>query len=314
MDWWFFFYAGLWVLSSLVVGAGLGLYFRRRAAATAEATSPQAEQERQATLRSLAEVLNSVERLTSEVGSHDTEIREVGRHVGELKVTGELGTIQQAILGHIGSVLHSNQKLADELVVAKYQMDHQAQELDRTRREARIDALSGVGNRKAFDETLQWLVTTWKRDREPFVLILADVDRFKWVNDTHGHQIGDKVLIQLGGLLKLCVRGGDIVTRYGGDEFAILLPRTELAAGNQVAARLRLQIWRSSFQMGERGEQGVISLSVGVAATKEGDTVESLVGRADKALYKAKESGRNRVYCLAAEEREPQLVELMGPA
>lgn len=314
MDWTFFFYAGLWVVSALIVGAGLGLYFRRKAVAKGEAPSPQVEQERQATLRSLAEVLNSVERLTSEVGSHDTEIREVGRHIGQMKVTGELGSIQKAILGHIGSVLESNQKLADELVVAHYQMENQAQELDRTRREARIDALSGVGNRKAFDETMQWLVTTWKRDREPFVLILADVDRFKWVNDTHGHQAGDNVLVQLGSLLKLCVRGGDIVTRYGGDEFAILLPRTELPAGNQVAARLRLQIWRSSFHMGAQGEQGVVSLSVGVAASKEGDTLESLVGRADKALYKAKESGRNRVYCLPAEEREPQVVELVGPA
>jgi diguanylate cyclase len=314
LDWWFAFYAGLWVVSSVIVGAGLGLYFRRRARTEGGAPSGRGEQDRQATLKTLAEVLNSVERLTSEVGSHDTEIREVGRHVGELKVTGELESMQQAIMGHIGSVLESNQKLADELVVAHYQMETQAQELDRTRREARIDTLSGVGNRKAFDETVQWLVTTFKRDREPFCLILADIDRFKWVNDTHGHLVGDQVLVQMGSLLKLCVRGGDIVTRYGGDEFALLLPRTELAAGNQVAARLRLQIWRSSFHMGERGEQSVISLSVGVAAVKEGDTAESLIARADRALYRAKETGRNRVYCLPADQPEPQLVELAGQA
>jgi diguanylate cyclase len=314
LDPWFLFYAGLWVLSSLIVGVGMGLFFRRRAAEEASAPSPAAEQERQATLKTLAEVLNAVERLNTEVGSHDTEIRAVGKSVGEMKVTGELGAIQQAIIGHIGSVLHSNQKMKDDLVVAQYQIEHQAQELDRTRLEARVDPLSGVGNRKAFDETMQWLVTTWKRDREPFVLILADVDRFKWVNDTHGHQAGDHVLVQLGALLKLCVRGGDIVTRYGGDEFAILLPRTEMPAGNQVAARLRIQIWRSSFHMGGRGEQGVVSLSVGVAASKEGDTIESVVGRADRALYKAKEAGRNRVYCLPADQPEPQLVELIGQA
>lgn len=312
LNWWFVFYAGLWVLSSLLVGLLIGLIFHRRNSGEAPKEDPVAEEERQVTLKTLAEVLNAVERLTSEVGVHDTEIRAVGKHVGELQVSGELQTIQRAILSHIEAVLESNQRLADELVVAHYQMEQQAAELDRTRREARMDSLSGVGNRKAFDEAIQWLITTWKRDREPFVLILADVDRFKWVNDTHGHQAGDMVLAQLGALLKNSVRGGDIVSRYGGDEFAILLPRTDLVAGSQVAARIRAQVWRSSFHIGNRGEQGVISLSVGVAGVQEGDTVESLVARADKALYKAKDAGRNRVYCVPTEQHEPEQIELAG--
>ena len=312
MNWWFLFYAALWVVSSLIVGLVTGVILRRRQGPDEAPPAAGNEEERQATLRTLAEVLTAVERLTSEVGVHDTEIRAVGKHVGQLQVTGELETFRRAILQHIEAVLESNQRLADELVVAHYQMEQQAAELDRTRKEARTDPLSGVGNRKAFDETLQWLLTTWKRDREPFTLILADLDRFKWVNDTHGHQAGDVVLAQMGALLKNSVRGGDIVARYGGDEFAILLPRTELHAGNQVAARIRAQVWRSSFRVGQRGEQGVISLSVGVASVQDGDTGETILARADKALYKAKEAGRNRVYCLDADCQEPELVELAG--
>jgi diguanylate cyclase len=286
-------YVVLLVVGSTLAGVVIG-YLIRPGQGRRVVKPPPADTK--AALKALLEILKGVERLTSDVDIHNTEIRNVGRHIGDLKVSGELRDIQKAILGEITHLLSSNQRLEDDLVVATYHMERQAEELDRTRREARTDTLAGIGNRKAFDESLQWLLTTWKRTGEPFVLILGDLDRFKWINDTHGHTIGDRVLQQMANLLKQSLREGDLVTRYGGDEFGLLLPKTELKAGVQIAARMGGKVWTHSFDLGGRGTQGVVSFSLGVAGPCEGDTVESIVHRADRALYKAKEMGRNRCY------------------
>ena len=136
------------------------------------------------------------------------------------------------------------------------------------------------------------------------MLLLADMDHFKWVNDTHGHQAGDNVLRQLGDLLRACVREGDLVSRYGGDEFAILLPRAELSIGFQVADRIRLESTRSNFGLGTDREEGAVTLSIGVAVAQGNDTPEAMIERADQALYNSKRGGRNQVQVHSGSSRE----------
>lgn len=309
-NWRFLTYLFLWAASAVVVGTAVAYYLRRgrkrKKAETAIRTQPTQE----TALKALVEMLDTIERLSGEVGIRNTEITAVRREMDQIRVSGELNSIQKVILQHVTGILKSNQAMADELVIAQHRLEQQAVELDKSRREARTDPLAGVGNRKSFDEGLQWLLSCSNREGNSFVVILLDMDRFKWVNDTHGHQAGDRVLTQMGALLKHCVRGGDIVARFGGDEFAILLPRTDTRTGQQVAARLKTQVGRSSFHLGRTKEKGVITLSVGVTAWRPGDTMESIIKRADKALYKSKTMGRNRVYALTDESLDAELVEM----
>ena len=142
----------------------------------------------------------------------------------------------------------------------------------------------------------------WRRQRTPFVLILADLDQFKWVNDAHGHVAGDRVLNAVGTRLQQLVREGDFVGRYGGDEFVILLPRATLSVGMEMAEMIRYGTSGKACRVAVHGQELSVSLSVGVTVPCESDTDESIMHRVDRSMYKAKRLGRNQVQCCEREE------------
>lgn len=288
-------YIAPWVLGSVCVGIVAGYLLARSRTPESRPETEMVERERQATLRVLVELLHSVEQMRGDVESHNSEIRQTAQHVDRIQASGEMEAVKDALLKQMAAVLTSNRRLQNDLVRTRYHMEQQAQEIDHVRREARTDPLTSVGNRKAFDEMLQMLLATWERQHEPFVLILMDLDHFKRINDSHGHQAGDHVLEMVGSWLRGWVREGDYVCRYGGDEFAILLPATQLAVGLDRAETIRRQTADQASRVTLRGEQVSLSFSVGVASPREGDTSETILHRADEALFRSKRLGRNQV-------------------
>lgn len=169
---------------------------------------------------------------------------------------------------------------------------------DQLERQASQDYLTGLFNRRHFLEQGQVEFARMLRYGEALSVFMLDVDHFKNINDTHGHKAGDMVLQKLSDLLRLTLRTVDIIGRFGGEEFAVLLPETDLKVATEVAERLREIIARTGAEL-EDGRQLRFTVSIGVATLKDRHTsLDMLLNQADKALYQAKATGRDRV-CVA---------------
>ena len=197
----------LFSVATLVLSMGVGFIFGRQ----------RSKDERAATMKALLMLLSKTEEITTNVDSRNAELENVGRSIEKLKASGPMAEVQTKLLEQITRVIQSNKKLEDDLVCAHYALEEQAQELDRTRRVARTDKLSGIANRLSFDETLSYWLSLSKRESKRFTLALCDVDHFKWINDTHGHLAGDRVVTHIGNVLREQVRELDYVPRIGGD-------------------------------------------------------------------------------------------------
>jgi two-component system, cell cycle response regulator len=174
---------------------------------------------------------------------------------------------------------------------------------EEARRLSVTDGLTGVWNRRHFDLRCSQELDRARRFGEHFAILMCDIDGFKGVNDTYGHQVGDAVLVEMAQRLVDEAREVDLVARYGGEEFVLVLSRTEITGAVVVAERIRAAVEREPF----RTDVGLlpVTVSVGVAChPTHGDTIGSLLGAADAALYEAKQTGRNRV-CYAAEATSP---------
>ena len=185
--------------------------------------------------------------------------------------------------------------LQDELVAARESMRHAATH----------DSLTGLLNRAEILGMLERELERGRRERRPLALILADIDHFKKVNDTHGHPFGDEALREIGQRMRSRLRVYDGVGRYGGEEFLLVLPACDLEAAIQRANELREMIAGTPVKSGEVETTITISLGVAISGCDGVKEAETLLNRADRAMYAAKENGRNRVEHVAAARRKP---------
>ncbi|MBD3799543.1 MAG: GGDEF domain-containing protein [Epsilonproteobacteria bacterium] len=154
---------------------------------------------------------------------------------------------------------------------------------------ANTDQLTQIANRAYLILQLNYMLKTARRNNHPLSLIFMDIDHFKLINDTYGHRMGDGVLVELSIFVSQCIRESDIFGRWGGEEFVIILPNTGLNEAIMLAEKLRMMVESHQF------DNGHVTCSFGVAQMIDDDTKETLINRADRMLYVAKEDGRNRV-------------------
>ena len=210
---------------------------------------------------------------------------------GDLEV--DLPVYTQSEVGYLTQVFNH---MVARLRRSRRELDSVNAELQAKNRELHqlsiTDELTGLNNRKHLMETLGGEITRSKRNGHTFALLVVDIDHFKRINDTFGHQKGDEVLRRLGDVFRAAIRSCDYVARYGGEEFIVMLPEVGAAGGLEVAERIREQVSRK--RINPKGDR--ITVSVGMAMFPEhGDSPEELFQQADQALYAAKAAGRNRV-------------------
>ena len=207
-----------------------------------------------------------------------------------------LKQMAERLLSETRRMQDSNQQLEAKLQASREDIQQLQRDLDDVRREAMLDPLTKIFNRKHFDEGLLRAVADAKTGSEPLSLMLLDIDHFKNFNDTWGHQTGDQVLRLVAMTLKSNIKGKDIAARYGGEEFAAILPETDLEGAVILADNIRKAIQAKELLKRSTNEKlGRITASFGVAAFRKGDTPTSLIERADRCLYAAKHEGRNKV-------------------
>lgn len=206
----------------------------------------------------------------------------------------------QELKGEIKQVQECNEVLSDHIAQAEKELIEHACFINSLQKKLRIDHLTGLNNRIALETDLKKEIAKSKRYQFPLSIIMIDLDHFKDVNDYYGYQTGNNVLQKLADILQNTVRDVDGIYRYGGENFVILIPHTNCQYAMTLAERLRKRVDRHVFNVQQKGHRLTVKASFGVAELNLEDTEDSLLIRADKALHKAKTSGRNRVVGLCS--------------
>ena len=253
--------------------------------------------------------IDDVMRLISDAlgmsASYDESLSGATQKLSAAKNRDEVDAIVETLVKSTREMREINKALEDRLTLSKTEISNLQQSLEAIRAESLTDPLTGLGNRKYFDRSIEMAVETALATGEPLSLLMFDIDHFKSFNDSYGHLTGDQVLRLVGMSLKQTIKGQDITARYGGEEFAVVLPNTALRQALTVADHIRRAVMAKELKKKSTGEiLGRVTISVGVSMLKPGDDTDSLIERADACLYAAKRNGRNRVIC----EADPEYV------
>ena len=207
-----------------------------------------------------------------------------------------LRKLVDGLLGATQAMETRTRNLESELQRSSTQVNELKTQLEDVRKETRVDPLTNIPNRKAFDSELQAAIEDAVANGAPVSLMMCDIDNFKRFNDTWGHQTGDQVLRLVANCLSENVKGRDTAARYGGEEFVVILRQTPLEGALKLAEQIRGNVEGKKLVKKSTGDiLGTITISIGVAQLSASDHAELLVQRADTCLYRAKHSGRNRV-------------------
>lgn len=235
----------------------------------------------------------NIQRSVKAASDSSLVLGDVKSTINTLGLSPDLKDAHSLLMAEVDRVILSNAVLKSELAISQTVLADQQGQIESLRTAVRIDGLTQLANRTYFDEKLNEMIALRKRYGDPFSLMMIDLDNFKEINDSYGHPAGDRILKGVALKIKASLRGSDFFARFGGDEYAVILVKTDVEAATDVAWKLCEEVRASRFILDAATLS--MTLSIGVAEAGGDDTEEMLLERADAALYRAKAAGRNGV-------------------
>lgn len=252
----------------------------------------------------IEQVMSMIDAAAGQATAYGNDLAGASARLAATSSTDAVRGIIEALVRSTREIEANNKALEQRLKASRSEIRQLRENLDAVRTESLTDPLTSLGNRKYYDQAITKAVAHAKKCGTPLSLLISDIDHFKKFNDTFGHLTGDQVLRLVAHAVKQNVKAQDFACRYGGEEFAIILPDTTLRAAVTIAEHIRRAVMTKELIKRSTSENlGRITISLGVASFHPGDSVASLYERADRCLYAAKRSGRNRVIC----ESDPEL-------
>jgi diguanylate cyclase len=228
--------------------------------------------------------------------SYSENLANVSQKLGTTAEEAAVRSIVESLVQATREMQQNNQQMESQLKASMREIEQLHEHLKAVRTESLTDPLTAVANRKSFDDGLAKAITEARANKAHLSLLMTDIDNFKKFNDRFGHVTGDQVLRLVAMTLKGNVKENALAARYGGEEFAVVLPGTTLAAATALADHVRRAIMVKELKKRSSGESlGQVTISIGIAALRAGDTPQTLIERADGCLYTAKRNGRNQV-------------------
>lgn len=243
----------------------------------------------------LNEVTRHLDTSGSQIRKNGSRVASYSGRLTQTSTVEEVHKISRGILNETTAIIHQSNSLKQEMDETITEVDALKKELEGVKRAAKTDMLTGLLNRRGFDEAMVHTIADVTEKQIPLTIVIADLDHFKRVNDTHGHLVGDNVLRVVAKVLIDNIKGKDIAARFGGEEFILILPETPLKGGSALAEQIRLSLEGMRWINKNTGAPiSSLTISLGVAEYQTGETINTLIERADTALYHAKNNGRNR--------------------
>ena len=255
--------------------------------------------------KTMTRILSQMGSVTSGTNSYGAALEGFEAQLAEPESVSEVRSMIQEVLSETRSMQDHTKQLENALDESTKELASISDHLVAARQQALTDGLTGIANRRCFDEKLEELTSEATSEKAPLCLLIGDIDHFKAFNDTHGHRVGDQVLKQVAITLTQCIKGRDLAARYGGEEFAVILPQTDLAGAERVSEQIRQSIEKKKIKMKASGQTlGAITMSIGASQYIPGESPSALIERSDQGLYRAKREGRNRTVIEPAEPEQ----------
>jgi diguanylate cyclase len=249
-------------------------------------------------LDEIKQVISTIDAAAGSATSYSTRLNLASQELARANDGEALRGVIERLVQGTKEMEVNNKKLESSLASSRQEIEQLQQNLETVRLESMTDPLTTLANRKFFDNVLAKGLAEAQEKKQPFSLLMADIDHFKSFNDQYGHLTGDQVLRLVALAIKQNVKGQDTAARYGGEEFIIALPNTALQSAVTVAEHIRHAVMTKELMRRSNGERlGRVTISIGAAMLRSSDNTQLLIERADKCLYVAKRHGRNRVIC-----------------